>query len=176
MRNSSLMERRIFGKTKIDIPLGVGRIEGELRVDDGDPSKSHVDLHIYPATSMTPTIGEEGTFKKRWLASISKNMANQTLMCFHSKEVVRTPDGKLQTKGELSVVRVDRNVEIPAPSEAYYGPVYGDPVIHRVAKEATFVFDAPASASADNGRREQVNWGGGIADLRLIHGLRMLVF
>ncbi len=138
-----------FGKAKIDIPLGVGRIEGELRVDDGDLSKSHVDLHIYPATSMRPTIGEEGTFKKRWLASISKNMANQTLLCFHSKEVVRTPDGKLQTKGELSVVRVDRNVEIPAPSEAYYGPVYGDPVIHRVAKEATFVFDAPASASAD---------------------------
>ena len=52
---------------------------------------------------------------------------------------MHTADGKLQTKGELSVVRVDRNVEIPAPSEAYYGPVYGDPSIHRVAYEATFV-------------------------------------
>jgi len=122
-----------FGKTKIDVPIGVGRIEGQIILDDGDPSKSRVDLHMYPATSMAPAIEEEGTFRKRWLASVSKNMANQTLLCFHSKEVVRTPDGKVQTKGEVSVVRVDRNVQIPAGNEGYYGPVYGDPVINRVA-------------------------------------------
>jgi polyisoprenoid-binding protein YceI len=137
-----------YGKTKIDITLGVGRIEGELRLDDADLSKSHVDLHIYPATGMTPSIGEEGTFKKRWLASVSKNMANETLLCFHSKEVARTADGKLQAKGELSVVRVDRNIQLN-PGQDYYGPVYGDPVIHRVAREATFVLDIPAAGSGE---------------------------
>jgi polyisoprenoid-binding protein YceI len=140
-----------FGKTKIDVPVGVGRVEGQLILDDGEPAKSRVDLHMYPAVSMAPPIEEEGTFKKRWLADVSKNMANQTLLCFHSKEVVRTADGKLQTKGELSVVRVDRNVEIPAASESYYGPVYGDPIIHRVVHEATFVFDLPADPGKDGG-------------------------
>ena len=138
-----------YGKTKIDIPIGVGRVEGQMILDDGDPSKSRVDLHMYPASSMAPAIEEEGTFKKRWLANVSKNMANQTLLCYHSKEVVRTPDGKLQTKGEVMVVRVDRNVEIPAPSEAYYGPVYGDPVIHKVVHEATLVFDLPSDKDKD---------------------------
>src|ERR1700757_1130942 len=47
-----------FGKTKIDVPIGVGRVEGQMILDDGDPSKSRVDLHMYPATSMAPTIGE----------------------------------------------------------------------------------------------------------------------
>ena len=136
-----------YGKAKMDVALGVGRVEGQMILDDGDPTKSRIDLHMYPATHMAPPIEEEGTFKKRWLANVSKNMANQTLLCFHSKEVVRTPDGKLQTKGEVSVVRVDRNVQIPAPSEAYYGPVYGDPVIHRVVKEATLVINLPADGS-----------------------------
>ena len=140
-----------FGKTKIDVPVGVGRVEGQMIVDDGDPTKSRVDLHMYPASSMAPAIEEEGTFKNRWLANVSKNMANQTLLCFHSKEIVRTPDGKLQSKGELMVVRVDRNVQIPSASEAYYGPVYGDPVIHRDVRQATFVFELPADKDKDGG-------------------------
>ena len=49
------------------------------------------------------------------------------------------------------MVRVDRNVEVPAPSEAYYGPVYGDPVIHRVMHEATIVFDLQGDKDKDGG-------------------------
>jgi len=133
-----------YGKTKIDITLGFARVEGALKFDDGDPTKSRVDLHIYPATSMAPPLGEEGSFKSRWLA----NRANNTLLCFHSKEVVRTSDGRLHAKGDLTLVRVDRNVQIPAPSEAYYGPVYGPPIINRVSREATLVFVLPADGSA----------------------------
>ncbi|MFZ3210364.1 MAG: hypothetical protein WA188_02530 [Terriglobales bacterium] len=129
-----------YGKTKIDITVGIARVEGDLKVDDGDPSQSRVDLHIFPATSMSPSIDEHGKFSKsRWLA----DQANHTIVCFHSKSIVRLPDGKLQSKGELSVVRVDRNVELN-PSEAYYGPVYGPPIIHRDAREVTLVFDPPA--------------------------------
>jgi len=128
-----------YGRTKINIALGIGRVNGELKFDDGDPSKSHVDLHIYPATAMSPTIDDNGKFSKsRWLA----DQANHTIVCFHSKSIVRMPDGRLQSKGELSVVRVDRNIELN-PSEAYYGPVYGPPIIHRDAREITLLFDAP---------------------------------
>jgi polyisoprenoid-binding protein YceI len=133
-----------YGKTKTDITLGFARVEGAVKFDDGDPANSRVDLHIYPATSMAPPLGEEGSFKSRWLA----NRANNTLLCFHSKSVTRTSDGRLQTKGDLTLVRVDRNVQIPAPSEAYYGPLYGPPIINRVSRETTLVFDAPADGSA----------------------------
>jgi len=137
-----------YGKTKINITVGIGRVDGDLKFDDGDPSKSSADLHIYPAVSMSPAIDEEGRFSKsRWLA----DLANNTILCFHSKGVSRTSDGRLQSTGELSVVRVDRNVEL-TPSEAYYGPVYGPPIIHRFTREATLVFDAPVAAG--NGQTE----------------------
>jgi hypothetical protein len=119
-----------------------------LKFDDGDPGKSNVALHIYPAKSMSPSIDEDGNFSKsRWLA----DKANNTIVCFHSKSIVRMPDGRLQSKGELSVVRVDRNVEL-TPSEAYNGPVYGPPIIHRTVRDATFVFDPPAADG--NGQKD----------------------
>jgi polyisoprenoid-binding protein YceI len=128
-----------YGKTKIDVTLGFGRVKGAVNIDEVNPTKSSVDLHIYPATSMSEPIEEDGKFKSRWMA----NRANQTMLCFHSKNVVRTSGG-LQTTGDLILVRVDRNVEIPAPSEAYSGPVYGPPTTNRVTHQATLVFDLPA--------------------------------
>ena len=125
-----------YGKTKINVALGYARIRGAFKIDDADPAKSSVEFRFYPAMSMAPSIDEDGKFLKQWL----QNPANQTLVCFHSKRVVRTPDGRLQATGELAVTRVDRNVEA-TPSEAYAGPVYGPPMIHRVSHEATFVFD-----------------------------------
>ncbi len=133
-----------YGKTKIDVTLGFARVMGAMKIDDGDPSKSRVDLHIYPAMTMTEPIEEDGKFKSRWMA----NRANNTMLCFHSKSVVRTSIGRLQTTGDLIVVRVDRNVEIPAATEAYSGPTYGPPITHRTSHEATLVFDAPASGGA----------------------------
>jgi len=133
-----------FGKKKIDVTLGYGRLNGQVNLDDTDPTKSSVVFHIYPATSMSQPIEEDGNFKARWLM----NQANQTLICFHSKKVERMADGKLQATGELSVTRVDRNIQVE-PSEAYSGPVYGPPMIHRTAQEATFVFDLANEAGKD---------------------------
>lgn len=138
-----------YGKKKIDITLGFGRINGELKLDDNDPTQSSFDFRLYPATSMAPSIEEDGNFKARWLA----NLANQTLVCFHSKKVTRLGDGRWQATGELVITRVDRNVEA-TPSEAYAGPVYGPPMVHRVVHEGTFIFDSPA---AD--RKEQKDAG-----------------
>lgn len=127
-----------YGKTKIDVTVGFARVNGTVKFNNDDPSQSKVDLHIYPATSMAETIEEDGKFRNRWLA----NLANNTILCFHSKKTALTADGKLQATGELTVTRVDRNVEL-TPNEGYYGPVYGPPIIHRVSREATFVFDLP---------------------------------
>jgi hypothetical protein len=125
-----------YGKTKINVALGYARIYGRVKVDDGDPAKSSIEFRFYPATSMDPPIDEDGKFLSRWL----ENLSNNTLVCFHSKRVERLPDGRLQTTGDLAVTRVDRNVDL-SPNEGYAGPVYGPPMVHRVAREATFIID-----------------------------------
>jgi polyisoprenoid-binding protein YceI len=132
-----------YGKTQIDVTLGFGRVSGRINIDNDDLTKSWFDFRLYPATGMTPDITEDGKFLTEWLTDLSNN----TLVCFHSKGATRTSDGKLQTTGILAVTRVDRNVDA-TPSEAYSGPVYGPPIIHRVTHEATFVFDlAPAKGN-----------------------------
>ena len=128
------------GKTKMDVTLGFGRVNGRIEVNNDDLAKSSFDFRMYPASSMLPAIDEDGKFLSMWLA----DQSSHTLVCFHSKGAVRTPDGRLQTTGNLILTRVDRNVEATAPSEAYAGPVYGPPIVHRVSHEATFVFDLPA--------------------------------
>ena len=142
-----------FGKTKINLALGYARIRGDFKIDDVDPIKSSIEFRFYPATSMEPPIAEDGKFLSHWL----ENLSNHTLVCFHSKRVVRTPDGRLQATGELAVTRVDRNVQAD-PTEAYAGPVYGLPIIHRVSREATFVFDLKdANGSGQNEGSLQVS-------------------
>lgn len=135
-----------FGKKTIDITLGFARLKGDLKVDDNDPGKSRLDFRIYPANSVAPSIGEDGKVLARWF----ENQANHTLVCFHSTSVVRTPDGRLKAAGNLTVTRIDRNVDV-APGEAYAGPVYGPPMINRVSQEATFILDI--SDQAANGEK-----------------------
>ena len=105
-----------FGKTKLDFTLGFGRVNGSLKIDDADPTKSSIVFRFYPANGMSPAIAENGKFLSQWLM----NQANHTLVCFHSKTVQRTADGRLQATGDLTLTRVDRNVELD-PTEAYSG-------------------------------------------------------
>ena len=133
-----------YGKTKIDITLGFARVMGGLKIDEADPTQSRLDLHIFPAMSTAEAIEEDGKFRSRWMA----NRANHTMLCFHSKNVTRTADGRLETTGELILVRVDRNVQIPAPSVSYAGPIYGPPIVNRVSHQVTLVLDIPANAKA----------------------------
>jgi polyisoprenoid-binding protein YceI len=129
-----------FGKQKLNFTLGFARVNGTFFVDDGHPANSKPDLHMFPANSEAPILGEDGKLKAQWLA----NLANHTLICFHSKKVERTADGKLQVTGDLVLTRIDRNVEIE-PTEGYSGPIYGAPVVHKVVKDATFVVDVSAA-------------------------------
>jgi polyisoprenoid-binding protein YceI len=141
-----------FGKTKTTFTVGVGRVVGKVTLDNNDPSKSTFDFSIYPATSMMRPIDEEGKFRSEWAA----NLANSTLVCFHSKGVYPTPDGKLKTTGSLVLTRVDRNIEVDA-NQAYSGPVYGPPMIHRVSQPATFVFDSPTAAGSRQAEASQIS-------------------
>jgi polyisoprenoid-binding protein YceI len=131
-----------FGKTPTTFTVGFTRAIGIVRLDKNDPTKSVIDFKLYPAGSMMPPIDEDGKVKKSWLV----NMANHTLVCFNSQSVTAVGDDKLKATGTLTVTRVDRNVEL-TPNEAYSGPVYGPPIIHRVSREATFLFLVPAAAS-----------------------------
>lgn len=133
-----------YGKTKIGTTLGFGRVNGRVILNNDNPSESSFNFRIYPATGMAPVIGEDGKFLNEWLS----NLSNHTLVCFHSKEVAKTADGKLKVTGELVLTRVDRNVDA-TPSESYAGPVYGPPMIHRTSREETFVFDIPPSGAKD---------------------------
>lgn len=135
-----------YGKTKLDFTLGFARVNGEMKIDDADAAKSSVVFRFYPANSMAPPIAENGKLLSQWLA----DEANNTLICFHSKTVERTADGRVQASGVLTLTRVDRNVQAE-PTEAYSGPVYGPPIVHRVSRDATFVFDFPADASTEKG-------------------------
>jgi polyisoprenoid-binding protein YceI len=131
-----------FGKTKTTFTVGFARATGIVKLDSANPTKSEFHVDFYPATSMNPTIDHEGNVSIAWFGS----GANNTMICFHSKSVEQTSDGRLKATGTLGVTRVDRNITLDA-NEAYSGPVYGPPTLHQDAKPATFVFDAPAAAS-----------------------------
>jgi polyisoprenoid-binding protein YceI len=128
-----------YGKKKMNVTVGFARMNGTVKLD-GDASA--FDFRLYPASSMAPPIDEDGKAKIEWFS----NHANNTLICFHSRGAKQTADGRYQTTGTLVLTRVDRNVDL-TPSEAYTGPVYGPPILHRVSKEATFVFDFPGGSS-----------------------------
>lgn len=139
-----------FGKTPVDFTLGFGRANGQMKINDADPTKSSIVFRFYPATNMTPAIAENGKFLSQWLM----NVANQTLVSFHSKTVHKTPDGRLQATGDLILTRVDRNVELD-PTEAYSGPTFGPPIVHRVSRQVAFVFDLrPADGNQKDGAIE----------------------
>lgn len=135
-----------FGKTKMSFTIAIARVNGTVKLDGTDSANSAFDFRMYPATSMAPPIEEiTGKVKIEWFA----NHANNTLVCFHSKGAQQMADGRLHTTGNLTLTRVDRNVEL-TPNEAYAGPVYGPPIIHRVIRPATFVFDLPAAGGSSS--------------------------
>jgi polyisoprenoid-binding protein YceI len=135
-----------YGKTTMNVTLGFARVNGIVRIEGNDPKESRVDIAIYPATSISPSINEDGIFLSDWLASRS---AYHVLVCFHSKRVVQTPGGRLQAIGNLSLTRVDRNVELTMPngglSEVQADP---PPVIHRSSHEVTFALDFPTAVGS----------------------------
>jgi hypothetical protein len=70
---------------------------------------------------------------------------DQTLLTFTSTRILRAENGRLEVVGDLTLTHVGRNVTA-MPTEAYAGPVYGDPVIHNVTREINFLFPSLSAA------------------------------
>ena len=106
-------------------PDGDARVTGNVKVDTNDLDNSVFDLSIYPADEQWGhALSPEGTLP----AGYVPDATDHTLLTFHSKRILRMRNGKLQVIGDLTLTRVERSVTL-TPSEAYAGPVYGDPVI-----------------------------------------------
>jgi polyisoprenoid-binding protein YceI len=115
---------------------GVARVTGKVKLDTNDLDSSIVDLSIYPADeNWGHALNAEGILPTSYVP----DPTDHTLLTFNSKRILRTNDGQLEVIGNLTLTRVERSVTL-APSEAYAGPVYGDPVIHTETREVTFVF------------------------------------
>lgn len=125
---------------------GVARVTGNVKVDTNDLDNSVFDLSIYPADEQWGrALNADGTLPVGYVPDAT----DHTLLTFRSKRILRMKDGKLQVIGDLTVTRVERSVTL-TPSEAYAGPVYGDPVIHTQTREVSFLF-ANLSAGLSSG-------------------------
>jgi polyisoprenoid-binding protein YceI len=118
------------------VNTGVARVTGKVKLDTNDLDASFFDLSIYPADAdWGHALSPEGTLPTGYVPDAT----DQTLLTFKSMRILRTGDGKLAVIGELTLTRVERTVTA-TPTEAYAGPVYGDPVIHNETHEIKFLF------------------------------------
>jgi polyisoprenoid-binding protein YceI len=121
---------------------GVARVTGKVKLDANDLDASFFDLSIYPADEdWGNALSPEGTLPTGYVPDAT----DQTLLTFKSARILRTGDGKLAVVGDLTLTRVERTV-MATPTEAYAGPVYGDPVIHNETREITFLFPSASAA------------------------------
>jgi hypothetical protein len=113
-----------------------------VKLDTNDLGNSVFDLNIYPADEQWGhALNPEGALP----AGYVPDTTDHTLLTFQSKHILREGNGKLQVMGDLTLTRVERSVTL-TPSEAYAGPVYGDPVIHTETREVSFLFPNLSSA------------------------------
>jgi polyisoprenoid-binding protein YceI len=120
----------------------VARVTGKVKLDANDLDTSFFDLSIYPADeNWGHALSPEGALPAGYVPDTS----DQTLLTFKSTRIVRTGDGKLEVIGDLTLTRVERTV-IATPTEAFAGPVYGDPGIHHETREISFLFPTASAA------------------------------
>lgn len=117
--NSHVSVARLYlGSESNATEIGVARISGQVVFDADRPANPTVDFKIVQGD-------ETGSQSVR--------------IRFISKHSVMTSDGKLIVKGNLAVTRFERSMTMD-PSEAFAGPVYGEPVEHTEIHPITVVF------------------------------------
>jgi hypothetical protein len=112
----------------------------------GSPANSWFDFTIYPADEGPASINEDGSLN---VAEFS-NVPRSTVINFRSKEVKLTGDGDLAVTGDLTLSHLERPVLVTY-SQAYGGPVYGEPEVRTATREVIFVFQNVATAEAKAG-------------------------
>lgn len=143
--DSSKSNARLLQGSRADsdsVNAGVARVTGKVKLDANDLDASVFDLSLYPADEdWGLALGPEGTLPDGYVPDAQ----DQPLLTFKSTCILRTGNGQLEVIGDLTLIRVERNV-IATPTEDYAGPVYSDPVIHNEAREITFLFPSVSAA------------------------------
>ena len=137
--DSSTSIARLFQGSRAhpdSVNTGVARVTGKVKLDTNVPGNSIFDLSIYPADE---DWGHALSPESALPSGHVPDATDQTLLTFKSTRSLRTENGKFEVIGGLTLTRVERTVTA-APTEAYAGPVYGDPVIHNETHEITFLF------------------------------------
>jgi polyisoprenoid-binding protein YceI len=137
--DSSTSNARLFQGSKAtpdSVNAGVARVTGKVKLDTNDPDTSVFNLSNCPANEYwSHALSADGVLPTIYVPDAT----DQTLLTFKSKRILRTGNGKLEVIGDLTLTRVERSVTA-TPTEAYAGPVYGDPVIHSDTREIRFLF------------------------------------
>jgi polyisoprenoid-binding protein YceI len=125
---------------------GIARVKGSVRLDAGSPTNSWFDFTIYPADQGPASINGDGSLDTAEFSNVPRS----TVINFRSKDVKLTGDGDLAVTGDLTLSHLERPFLITY-SEAYGGPVYGEPELRSATREVTFVFQNVAAAEAKAG-------------------------
>ena len=125
---------------------GIARVTGSVRLNANSPANSWFDFTIYPADEGPASINEDGSLNTAEFSNVPRS----TVINFRSKEVKLTGDGDLAVTGDLTLSHLERPVLV-ADSQAYGGPVYGEPEVRTATREVTFVLQNAATAEAKAG-------------------------
>jgi hypothetical protein len=143
--DSSRSNAQLFQGSEVNprlVNTGVARVSGKVKLDTNDLVASFFDLTIYPADEeWERALSPAGALPTGYIPGPT----DQTLLTFKSTRILRTGDGKLEVIGDLILTHVERTA-IATPTEAYAGPVHGDPVIHIETREITFLFPSARAA------------------------------
>src|SRR5580704_16726997 len=128
------------------LDAGIARVRGSVRLEAGSPTHSWFDFAIYPADQGPASINADGSLDTAEFSNVPRS----TVINFRSKEVKLTGDGDLAVTGDLTLSHLERPFLI-TDSEAFGGPVYGEPELRSATREVTFVFRNVAAAEAKAG-------------------------
>ena len=143
--DSSKSNARLFPGSRTNSELvntGIARVSGKVKLNTNDLDASFFDLSIYPADEdWGYALSPEGTLPTGYVSGST----DRTVLTFKSTRILMRTNGKLAVIGDLTLTRVDRSVAA-TPTEAYAGPVYGEPAIHIESREITFLFPSEGAA------------------------------
>jgi hypothetical protein len=143
--DSNKSNARLFQSSRANLEsvnAAVARVTGKVKLDANDLDASFFDLSIYPADENWGRIlSPAGPLPTGY----SLNSTDQNLLTFKSTRILRTGAGRLEVVGDLTLTSAERAVAA-TPPEAHAGPVYRDPVIHKITREVMFLFPSESAA------------------------------
>jgi|SRR5271155_110503 len=143
--DSNKSNARLFQSSRANsesVNAAVARVTGKVKLDANDLDTSFFDLSIYPADeNWGGILSPAGALPTGY----SPNSTDQSLLTFKSTRILRTGTGRLEVVGDLTLTSAERPV-IATPQAAHAGPVYRDPVIHKITREVMFLFPSENAA------------------------------